>query len=272
MRIPLDHDVRVVGQPDRAVFRWHAIAEPQQGLLPAFIHRAAGFAQAVGHTHGLHRIMVLELPAQVFAGYETPQPRMERAHVVVLQVNLDEGFPVVVAFMQFDVVQHVAGEIQVGQRAHASQVGRHIAAGLSLGFPARLEQQSIPFLQSVVVQVQARILGEMGCADQGSGLGRGPAAVGPAVQGAHQVAGSTARPVGQQVTAPFKHHGLPVAAYVGDQFDPVGGAHQYPPIAFLRQRVVVAWLGHCQVVPHVMGPGLENTGLFALVQRGVKVA
>ena len=37
---------------------------------------------------------------------------MERADVVVLEVDLDEGLPVVVALVQLDAVEHVAGEVE----------------------------------------------------------------------------------------------------------------------------------------------------------------
>ena len=39
MRIPLDHDVRVVSQPDRALFGWRAIAQRQHRLMPALVGR-----------------------------------------------------------------------------------------------------------------------------------------------------------------------------------------------------------------------------------------
>jgi hypothetical protein len=42
---------------------------------------------------------------------------VEGADVVVLQIDLDEGLPVVVALVQFDAVEHVAGEVEVGARA-----------------------------------------------------------------------------------------------------------------------------------------------------------
>jgi hypothetical protein len=41
-----------------------------------------------------------ELPAQVLAGDELAEPRMEWRDVVVLEVDLDEGLPVVLALVQ----------------------------------------------------------------------------------------------------------------------------------------------------------------------------
>ena len=53
---------------------------------------------------------------------------MERADVVVLEVDLDEGLPVVVALVQHDAVEHVAGEVEVGARAEPRQLGGDVAA------------------------------------------------------------------------------------------------------------------------------------------------
>ncbi len=54
-----------------------------------------------------------------------------------------------------------------------------------------------------------------------------------------------------RVAAALQHHRLAVAADVGDQFDAARRAHQGPAFAFLRQREVVADLGHGQFVPEV---------------------
>ncbi|MCY1535279.1 hypothetical protein D9M68_706760 [compost metagenome] len=62
---------------------------------------------------------------------------MEGPDVVVLQIDLDEGLPVVVALVQFDVVQHHALEIERRARAHVRQVGLDVAAVV-------LEQQAVP--------------------------------------------------------------------------------------------------------------------------------
>ena len=54
MRIPLDHDVRVAGEPDGAVFGRLAVAVLQHHVVPFLIDIGAGFAQLVGHAHRLH--------------------------------------------------------------------------------------------------------------------------------------------------------------------------------------------------------------------------
>ena len=48
--------------------------------------------------------------------------------MVVLQIHLDEGFPVVVALVQFHVVELVAGEIKLAARPHVGQIGFDVAA------------------------------------------------------------------------------------------------------------------------------------------------
>ena len=83
---------------------------------------------------------------------------MEGAYVVILQVDLDKSFPVVVAVVHFHVVQHIATEIEFGTRAQSRHIGRHITA---LAF----KQQAIPFLQRVVVEIQAGVGGKVRRAD-----------------------------------------------------------------------------------------------------------
>ena len=59
-----------------------------------------------------------------------------------------------------------------------------------------------------------------------------------------------------------QHHGLPVPADVGDEFDAAGRAHQRAALGFLCQGQVVADLGHGELVPQVARTGLEDERLF----------
>jgi hypothetical protein len=79
---------------------------------------------------------------------------MEGLDVIVLEVNLDEGFPVVVALVHLNVIEFEAREVKGGARAHAGQIGGHIAA-------IAFKEQAIPFLEWVVLKVQARVLGKV---------------------------------------------------------------------------------------------------------------
>src|SRR5437868_6164202 len=110
--------------------------------------------------------MMAELPAQVVAGDEAAQPRMERADVVVLEVDLDEGLPVVVALVQLDAVEGIAVEIEVEAGTDPSEVGGDIA---SAAVGVLLEQEPVPLVQRVVVQVEAGVLLEVRRADQRAG-------------------------------------------------------------------------------------------------------
>jgi len=178
---------------------------------------------------------------------------MERADVIVLQIDLDEGLPVVVALVHMHPVEHMAAEVEYAQRAEARQVGRHVAA---TGGP--LEQHAVPGLDGVVVQVQARRVGEMGCANQFA-----VQVVGPAVQRADDVVA--------RVATAAQHHRLAVPADVGDQFHAALGAHERAAFAFLRQRIVVTELGHRQRVPDVARAAAEDPLAFALEQFGVEI-
>ena len=54
MRIPLHHDVGVVGKPNSAIFGNGALTVLHELLLPAFVDRAAGLAQTIGNAHRLN--------------------------------------------------------------------------------------------------------------------------------------------------------------------------------------------------------------------------
>jgi hypothetical protein len=99
---------------------------------------------------------------------------VERADVVVLQVDLDEGLPVVVHLVQLRAVVHVAGEVEVGLGAELRQRAVHVVA-------VALEHQAVPALHLVVVEVQAGIRREVRRAQQRAGLRALAGAVGPAM-------------------------------------------------------------------------------------------
>ena len=83
--------------------------------------------------------------------------------------------------------------------------------------------------------------------------------VGPAVDGAHDVAARVALALALQVAAPAQHDGLAVAAAVGEQLDAaIGLAHQRAPAFFLRQHVVVARLGDGMGMADIARPLLEQ--------------
>ena len=97
-------------------------------------------------------------------------------------------------------------------------------------------------------------------------------AVGPAVQRADDVAASMALAFGQQIAAALEHHGLAVAADVGDQLDLAFGiAHQRAPLLLLRKSVVVAYLGDRKLMADIARSALENGFQLALKQRLVEI-
>ena len=196
-----------------------------------------------------------ELPAQVLAGHELAQTRVERRDVIVLEVDLDEGLPVVVALVQLDAVEDVAGEVEVGARADPRQLGGDVAAG-RLG---AVEQHPVPGLDRVVGEVAAGVVGEVRRADQ-----LAAEVVGPAVQRADDVAAG--------VAAAAQHHRLAVPADVRDHLQAGRRAQQGPALALLRQGVVVADLRHGELVADVARGTLEQRFLLAGEQSRIEVA
>lgn len=181
--------------------------------------------------------------------------------MVVLQIDLDEGLPVVIAFVQLDPVKRIARKIELRARSHVGQIGGDVAAIV-------FKQQAIPCLQLVIVQIQAGVVRKMRRTQELS-VWR----VGPAVQGANDVAASTAFLLGLQIASAIQHDRLAVAAHVGDEFDPaLCVAHQGTAFGFVGQGVIVARVGHCQLVAHIAWALPEERVQFALKQRLIEIS
>ena len=181
---------------------------------------------------------------------------MKGRDVIVLQVDLDEGLPVVVALVQLDAVEGVPREVEVGQGAERNEVGGDMAAGRLLRC---FEQHPVPALQRVGGERAARVVGEVRCTDELAGE-----VVGPAVQRTDDVASS--------VAAAAQHDGLTVPADVGDQSNVAALSHQAAALAFLRQGMKVAARRHRQFVADIARRGGEQAAHLALVHIRVEVA
>src|SRR3569832_2179823 len=89
--------------------------------------------------------------------------------MVILKIDFDKSLPVEAVFLDLDTIQHIAGEIEVLLATDRIQLPSDVAFAF--------EQQTVPVLQSGLVQMQTRIFGEMGRAQQ-----LAPKIIGPAVQ------------------------------------------------------------------------------------------
>ncbi len=184
---------------------------------------------------------------------------MERHDVIVLQIDLDEGLPVVVAGMHLRAMEDVPAEVQLPGDAAGDQIGQIGGDPALAGLLGHLEDQAVPALHRIAAQVQAGIFGKVRRTAQLTAQ-----TVSPAVQRAdHVIAG---------VAAALEHHGLAVATHVGQQLDALVSADQHPALALLRQRLVVPHLGHHQFVPDVARPGLEEQMHLLFVEGRVEVA
>ena len=92
------------------------------------------------------------------------------------------------------------------------------------------------------------------------------------MQGAHNVAAGTAFLLGVERASALQHHGLPVPANVGDQFNALLGANQRTPTRFLGQHVIVPDFGNRQLMAHIFGALLKNGFQLALKQRIIEIA
>jgi hypothetical protein len=77
---------------------------------------------------------------------------MERDDMVVLEIDLDEGLPVVLALVDLDPVEHVVRKVEIAD-AEPRQVRAHVAGPV--------EQEAVPVLDRRPAEVQARFVGEV---------------------------------------------------------------------------------------------------------------
>ncbi|EFK95301.1 hypothetical protein LDC_2703 [sediment metagenome] len=248
MRVPLDHDVRVVGEPDRAVRGRLAAVVLEHRVVPLGIRLRPGLGEAVVDADRLQRRPFGELPAQVLAGDELPEPGVERADVVVLEIDLDEGLPVVVALVQLDLVQHEAREVEVAGRQFG-QVSRHVARAI--------EHHAVPVADRRASEVQARLVGEVRRAEE-----LALQVIGPAVDRADDVL---------RVALARQHQRLTVPADVRQQLDAVRVPHQRLRVVPRSEHAIVAGLGDHELVADVARRAREQQASLELEDAGIAV-
>jgi predicted amino acid racemase len=65
------------------------------------------------HANALHAVVLSELPGQIITRDKVAQARMKRGHMIIFKVDLDEGFPVVIALVHFNVIEHIVRKIKL---------------------------------------------------------------------------------------------------------------------------------------------------------------
>src|SRR5207237_2802180 len=105
-RIPLHHHVRKIGKPDCAMNRLAALAISQYLVVPALVNGSAGLRQVALDPTGLDAIPVSKLPFEISDIHEVAEARMKRLDMIVLEINLDERFPVARVLLDVDTVEH----------------------------------------------------------------------------------------------------------------------------------------------------------------------
>ena len=200
-------------------------------------------------------------PLQIGAGHELAETRVEGSNVVVLQIHLNKGFPVVGALVLDGTMEGVTRKIQIFCGFHAGKQGIQIGVGCA----SAVKMQAIPRLNGVVAQIQAGIMVKMRGADQCAGGAMARAVVSPAMQRADDIALCL-------VTLATQHDRLAMAADVGDQLNAIWCVHQHAALMLLRQRVVVANTRHTQRMSNVGGRFREDFLLLGLKRGRIKVA
>src|SRR5262249_40884764 len=127
--------------------RFLATVIVENSLVPALVLLRSCPREAIIHTNRLQREPPAELPTQIVAGDELAETRMKRRHMVVLEIDLDEALPVVVAVVDFDAIEHMAAEVEFACDGQRGEIGGDV----TLAF----EQHAIPRLQWRAAQIEA---------------------------------------------------------------------------------------------------------------------
>ncbi len=175
---------------------------------------------------------------------------MERHHVIVLEVDLDEGFPVARIFVDLHAVEHVARKIQIALDAQCRKVARHVALAV--------EQQAVPVLQRRASEVETGVVREMRRAEQFA-----VEPVGPAMDRAHDA--------GARVAVAFEHDCLAMAADVAEQCHASRVAYQRFGVVEALQHVVITRVRHQQFVADIARTALEQDFLLERMHLRIEV-
>ena len=235
--------------------RWHALPETRHRIMPALVGRRSRLVKTARQADRLHREFRAPFPRQIVAGNKLPQPRVKRPDVVILQIHLDKGLPVVIALVNNSAIKRVPGKIERlaglhGQRGEINdRVGRPV------------KQQAIPRLKPGVAQIQPRITRKMRRANELAFTG-----IRPAMQRANHVTA-----VNFQRTTTVQHHRLTVATDVGDKVNAAFGASERLRITTTREHGVVAQIRHHQLMARIAGPAREQQFPFSLQQGRVEI-
>src|SRR5690606_38183776 len=168
---------------------------------------------------------------------------MKRADMVVFKIDLDKGFPVVVALMHLDVVQYIVRKIELRPLEQRRQVVRRIAWSF--------EKQAVAIFKREALQVHAGRLRKLRGSQQLSLF-----AVGPAVYWADDIAARIAQVSAYSARARYiawftaQHDRLSMSAHIRDQFDAIRVAHKRPAGVLLGQATPIADFGYKLFVPY----------------------
>ncbi|MPM73361.1 hypothetical protein SDC9_120341 [bioreactor metagenome] len=232
--------------------------------MPLAIDAGARLLKPALHADALQAVLPRKLPLQIVAGDELAQAGVERADVVVLQIDLDEGLPVVVAGMDFHMIEHVVGEVELGPREQRPQVAQRIA----LAF----EQQTVAALQGKALQIHAGRARKVRRAQQ---LATG--VIRPTMQRADDVAAGGIQAAGcicgagHRAGLAAQDQRLAMAADVGDQLHALRAVHQHAASILVRQATPVATLWYGLFVAHVDGRLWKELLLLAREQLFVEI-
>ena len=192
---------------------------------------------------------------------ETPQPKIYGIQTALVvgktgeegeEISTDElgriCLPVEVVFVHFHPVQHVTGEVDL---LDAGMVARSLAISR---FPAN--NRPFQFCRGVLFKCRQGLLGKWGAPISS------PSSVSPAMQRAYD---------GLRVATAFQHGGLAMAADVGKQFHSAFVAHQHLGVVHPFDHVIVAKVGHHQLMPDVFRPGIQQHALLDLQDFWIEI-
>ena len=216
------------------------------------------------HADALQTVVFGEFPGEIVARDKVAQPGVKGRDVIVLKVDLDEGLPVVIALMDFDVVQNVIRKVELRPCEQVPEIPS--------GVPGAVKQQTVTVLQFEPLKIETGLVVKLWGAEKLSGF-----VVSPAMQRTDDVATAVAQvSVGIDVACDIawlaaKHDRLAVATDIREQFDAAIAAHQNATAALCRQGAPVTWLGDELFVPDINRGLLEDKVLLTCEQRFVKI-
>lgn len=239
--IDLDHDVRIVGEPDRTVFWEFSFSFLETLCTPELIDRSGFCIEEFTRSDRLEVPILSHLPFEIFQRDHLRESRMVWCDMIIITIYLHEALPVIVAVVILGMMVTIILEAHILIESDISEISENISFSC--------EEEPSPFLETPSSQIHTWFLIEMRCADH---LTREVPC--PLMEWARDRFGISLATV---------HDRLTVTTDIRDELYPLRCTYEHASIVFMLQGIVVSDICDSSCMSYISWPTTKkNFELF----------